>query len=146
MAISICQICFSFYENLFHCKRFRVTEASALQCAEQIMTELLFVSRKVEKKIPKFPGIKVCWIGSLGNLSFVTAFCQKKKIVRFSFGCLDALGQTRKQQGKSTVNARVGEKHERNFFCLFNYCLNDWKTETTCYKYFILLGNIRQKH
>ena len=98
------------------------------------------------KKIPKFPGIKVCWIGSLGNLSFVTAFCQKKKIVRFSFGCLDALGQTRKQQGKSTVNARVGEKHERNFFCLFNYCLNDWKTETTCYKYFILLGNIRQKH
>ena len=50
---------------------------AALQCEEQVMTELLFVSRKVEK-IPKFPSIKVCWTGSLGNLSFVTAFCQKE--------------------------------------------------------------------
>lgn len=31
------------------------------------------------KKIPKFPSFDVCWTGSLGNLSFVTAFCQKKK-------------------------------------------------------------------
>ena len=90
------------------------------------------------KKIPKFPGIKVSWTGSPSRQSYVRhGFLPEKKIVRFSFGCLDALGQTRKQQGKSTVNARVGEKHERTFFCLFNYCLNDWKTETTCYKYFI---------
>ena len=38
------------------------------------------------------------------------------------------------------------EFYERNYLCLFNYYLNDWKTETTFFKYFILLCNIRQKH
>ena len=114
---------------------------AALQCAEQI----IFVSRKVEKK--SLNSLALRFVGpALSAIFRSSRLSARKKIVRFSFGCLDALGQTRKQQGKSTVNARVGEKHERNFFCLFNYCLNDWKTETTCYKYFILLCNIRQKH
>lgn len=101
-----CQICFSFFKKTCYSVNVFVSrKPAALQCGEQVMTELLFVSRKVEK-ILKFPSFEVCWTGSLGNLSFVKAFCQKKN-VRFSFGCLDALGQTRKQQGKSTVNVRV---------------------------------------
>ena len=127
-------------------KGFVSRKPAALQCAEQIMTELLFVSRKFEKK--SLNSLALRFVGPALSAIFRSShgFLPEKKIVRFSFGCLDALGQTRKQQGKSTVNARVGEKHERNFFCLFNYCLNDWKTETTCVKYFILLCNIRQKH
>ena len=83
-AMAIChdQICFSFYlfyENLLHCKRFSCHGSQLRYSAKNKLWLNYFSCLGKLKIIPNFPSIKVCWTGSLGNLSFVTAFCQKKK-------------------------------------------------------------------
>ena len=82
-AMAIChdQICFSFYlfyENLLHCKRFSCHGSQLRYSAKNKLWLNYFSCLGKLKIIPNFPSIKVCWTGSLGNLSFVTAFCQKE--------------------------------------------------------------------
>ena len=95
-----------FKETCYTVNVFVLRKPAALQCEEQVITELLFVSRKVGKK--SLNSLALRFVGpALSAIFRSSRLSARKKIVRFSFGCLDALGQTRKQQGKSNVNARI---------------------------------------